>query len=154
MTERLIEISTPTSYEAIAPRFDVLWDPATNTGPINWFLRDMVYRDGVYCGMTGHNAGHREQIGAPEVEDGRLPDRIEDVMAATLVVDGVEYPGALLMGLVKARFDQRFKEYFVEKAAADAEAARVAAEAQALMESDAAAQVAAQAKEAMERDSG
>lgn len=120
MNTRVIEVNNPTTYEAVAPRIEVNWDPVTNTGPVRFYERDMVYVGGEFKTMIGHNGPHRNGPGE-QILGGVLNDSIEDLMQSTITVQGVEYPGILLVALIKQRHDDRYAQCIAQQLA-DAEA--------------------------------
>lgn len=87
-----------TVTEVIAGRIVIDWNPYTNDGNVTFYCDKMVSKV--------------RQGEPPLVLErgyfGTMSARISDIVAGSYDVGGVEVPGALLMGAIKAAFDATY----------------------------------------------
>ncbi|WEU67293.1 hypothetical protein [Xanthomonas phage JGB6] len=82
----------------------------------------MVYENDKYIGLQAESR-LREAMGP-----GFMSTGMGDIMSSTIVMNGVHYPGIMLMGLIKAYFDQLYTERLNAQDATDRAAAEALAE--------------------------
>jgi hypothetical protein len=99
---RITEVTPTVESEALAPRTTIFWEPTSNTGSVHF-----------ECQRFYRTTGTTDYFGAPE-PDGGLSLSLADLMTRTVTVQTpngpMDIPAALLMGAVKALFDELYVE--------------------------------------------
>ncbi len=111
LTEELIT----RERETVAPFITISWNPIDNSGHATFHMKDMITENGTYKGLVNHTR-LRPTGGGME---GELRVQLADVIASSVTIQGNQYPGVLLMGMIKAYFEQIFSERLSAQELAD-----------------------------------
>ena len=106
--------------EAVAPQITIDWNPVNNDGSVTFFLKDMVTEDDVYKGLQDHATLKPK----PNTRDmkGTITVPISEIMTSMIRLQGNYYPGIVLMGLIKAYFEQLYTQRLEDQEAREQEA--------------------------------
>lgn len=105
MANRIEEVTNVNrTRETVAPHIIIEWNPVDNSGYVSFCLRDMIWEDGEFVGLTSQktlkNLGPSDSIRVP----------IPHIMEANIPVNGTTFSGMLLMGMIKSYFNMAWDD--------------------------------------------
>jgi hypothetical protein len=106
--------------EAVSPQIYIGWNPVDDSGSVQFMLRDMVYENGEYVGLSDHKRLNTNGLGAfsvsiPEIAVTSFPGR-----------DGQAHQGTEILMLIKDYFDYKFTKLLEQQEQMEQELAEAA----------------------------
>lgn len=95
MTRIIEQPNVTLTREAVAPKTVIHWNPEDNSGSVQFHVQQMEFIDGQFQRY---------------IPGGVVSVSLTDLMPRSFLVEGIEVPTPLVMGYIKAAFEEIYTE--------------------------------------------